>query len=108
MSSSSGMQGPARPTRGSRFSGGYQFPRTDQQSYRRERPLRVVALLGGACAEIVPLVGSGGRLMFDVCGRWTARGGDGEPVHVSSSTIVLDQLEATVEFTRLVREIERA
>lgn len=98
------MQGPARLTYGSRFSGGYQFPRTDSAQLERLPAMRVEKLAGGAFAQIVPLTG-GRRTLYDVCGQWTARGAGGEAVNVSSSYIATDQLEAAAEFQKLIRQI---
>lgn len=100
------MNGPAH-TYGPRFSGGYQFPRTNAASYSREQPVRLERLGDGAYVQIVPLRGSHGRVMYDVYGSWRKRSDDGQLTIVSSSTIARDRLEASIEFQRLVREITR-
>ena len=107
MSSSQGMQGPDRPTVGSRFSHGYQFPRTDHSSFARGDVLRIERLGDGAYAQIVVLEGDRGRRMFDVCGSWTTRGADGNRCVISSSSIELDELAATSTLVQLVRTILR-
>lgn len=88
-------------TRGPRFSGGYQFPRTNAARLKRGEPIREERLGNGAVLRIVPLTG-GLRKQFDVCGQWTKRAPDG-PIFVTDSTIVRDELEARLEYARLVQ-----
>lgn len=100
------MSGPVGPTRGARFTGGYQFPRTHSARLKRGAPIRVEQLGDGAIALVVPL--TGGRLrQFDVCGQWRSRGPDGRARFVSSTAIARDELEATALFVQLVKTIRR-
>jgi hypothetical protein len=87
-------------TTGPRFDGGYQFMRASSVQLKRRRPIKLEQLGDGAYAQIVPL--TGGRAgQFDVCGEWRDRAG----VYVSSSYLAGDELEAIVEFQKLITTI---
>jgi hypothetical protein len=57
---------------GSRFSGGYQFPRTPAASLKRERAIEREENVGPsrATVELVPLTG-GRSIVYDLCARWS-------------------------------------
>jgi hypothetical protein len=88
-----------RRTYGPRFSGGYQFPRTNSARLTRGEPIRREELGAGAHVTVTPLTG-GRKKVFEVCafyedqpGRW-----------VQHAYIAEDELEAREWFERLVRK----
>lgn len=87
---------------GPRFSGGYQFPRTDSARYTRGEPIRRQAFANGASVTITPLTG-GRRKIFEVCASY-----EEEPrrwvQHVYNA---VDELEARAWFERFCRKAER-
>jgi hypothetical protein len=87
-------------TYGPRNSGGYQFPRTDAARLTRERPIRRQEIPGVGVVEIVPLSG-GRRRQWDVCAQWKDHEGNG----LASTYIATDELEASTQFAKLVREL---
>lgn len=95
----------ARLTYGSRFEGGYQFPRTDSVRLTRGDPIRVERVTGGGSIEVVPLRG-GRRRIFEITATYELPG----RVTVQSSTFCYDELEVAVELRRLIAAIalERA
>jgi len=77
---------------------GYQFMRGAHARLERGRPIAREAIPGVGVVEIVPLTG-GRRRQWDVCAVWSDRQGNGK----ASTYIARDELEARVEFTRLIR-----
>lgn len=87
-------------TYGPRTSGGYQFPRTHSARLTREKPIRRHEIPGVGAVEIVPLTG-GRRRLWDVCAVWKDRERNGH----AATYIADNELEASTEFARLVREL---
>jgi hypothetical protein len=88
-------------THGSRFSNGYQFPRTSSARLERGQPIARHVVPGVGEVQIVPLTG-GRRKAWDVCASWN-EGRDGK----ASTYIAGDELEARTEYQRAIAELQR-
>lgn len=90
-------------TYGPRFSGGYQFPRTNAAPLHRGEAIREENLGAGARAWIVPLLG-GRRKILEVGVEY-----EDEPGHwVLATCHAYDELEAREVYVRYVRKALRS
>jgi hypothetical protein len=82
----------SRRTHGSRFAGGYQFPRTDSVQLIRGTVIRRDTLHNGGTLTVTPLEG-GRRKVFEVRAEWDERRPDGGIVTVCSAYHAYDEVE---------------
>ena len=87
-------------TAGPRFSGGYQFPRSNAARLERGKPIQADRTPKGEWVMIVPLTG-GIRKTFDVCAFYQDPGG----TWINHSYIAADELQARAAYRQLHQEV---
>lgn len=95
---------------GSRFTGGYQFPRTDSATLVRQAPILREHAVGPlrADVELVPLTGSSRGTLFDLAASWTEWDDAHRPTSVVASLRTGSDEEAARRAYRATVEAFRA